>query len=259
MTTITRIIPETKAKYITILPLADFHIGDRQADIQLIHKLIDRIKTDRNCYCILNGDLMNNAVIHSVSDTYNETYTPMEQIAACVRLFGPIKNKIICVTGGNHEARTWKQSGLDMTRLFCRQLGIEDRYTETTALVFLKTGRKTKQHRNQQHTYTIYVTHGSGGGRKPGGKINRLVDYSGIVDSDIVICSHTHQPAVIRQKFFRPDVRNNAIVTVDRLFVNTAAAMNYGGYGDIQGYTPASTKYPEIKLYNDEKIAEAIL
>jgi hypothetical protein len=41
---------------------------------------------------------------------------------------------------------------------------------------------------------------------------------------------------------------NSSIAFVDKLFVNTAAALNYGGYGDRQGYKPASKSSPVIYL-----------
>ena len=40
---------------------ADLHIGDRQCDMQLIRRRIDAVVDDDNTYCILNGDILNNA------------------------------------------------------------------------------------------------------------------------------------------------------------------------------------------------------
>ena len=239
-----------------IIPLADLHMGDAQSNARLISALLERIKTEEHTYCLLGGDLMNTAIATSVSDSYSEQLTPMEQIERCVATFGPIKHKILAVVGGNHEARVWKTAGIDMTKLFCQQLGIANRYSDSTAFVFVHTGENAQK---RKHNYTIYMTHGSGGGRAWGGKINRLVDYSNIVDADIYVCGHTHSPAIVRQKYFRPSRSNDSLVEVDRLFVNTASALEYGGYGDVQGYHPGSNQYPEIVLCNKEKHAYAIL
>jgi len=38
------------------------------------------------------------------------------------------------------------------------------------------------------------------------------------------------------------------ITMVDKMFVNTGAYLDYGGYGDAQNYTPASKANPLITL-----------
>ena len=46
---------------------------------------------------------------------------------------------------------------------------------------------------------------------------------------------------------------NSSVAEVTKLFVNTAAALSYGGYGDAQGYKPACKDNPIIYLYNGKK------
>lgn len=232
---------------VRVFPLADFHIGDSMSDKKLIDKLLKEVEETPDTYCILGGDLMDSAIASSIGDTYAETLKPQEQLDRCVRIFAPLadKGKILAVLPGNHENRIYKAVGVDMTQVMCSQLGIIDKYSETTAVLFLRVGNN--QHK-RPFTYTVYCTHGSGGGRKPGGKINRLTDYANIVDADIYICGHTHMPAMIKQDFFRTNNTNSVVQKVERTFINTASALNYGGYGDRQGYTPASNSYPIITL-----------
>ena len=54
---------------IEILPLADLHIGDIHSDGQKINEWLTYIKETENCFCILNGDLMNTAIRNSLSET----------------------------------------------------------------------------------------------------------------------------------------------------------------------------------------------
>ena len=251
---------DTKADHIVILPIADLHIGDANFDRKVLDDMLARLESEPNVYCCLLGDLMNNAVKTSVSDIYSEVLPPLDQVRECAKIFKPVKEKILFGIGGNHEARTWRNDGIDMTYLFFAQLGIEDLYSDTTAVLFLKTGQKAYgRHKDQKVPYSIYATHGNGGGRKMGGKINRLVDYGNVINTDIYLCGHTHSPAVVRQSFFDTDARWGSVVEMDKLFVNTAASLKYGGYGDTQGYTPGSRKYPQIILDTHFKRAEAIL
>ena len=193
---------------IEILPLADVHMGDKCCDFKLLQRRIEYIRDNPNVYCILNGDLMDTAIASSVGDTYAATLQPMEQLKQCVKIFEPIKDKIICITSGNHEGRLYKQDGLDLTEIMAAQLGKLGVYTDTTALLFLKFGKMPLKEHGRPICYTIYVSHGSGGGRKEGGKINRLADLATIVDADCYVVGHTHLPAVFKTAYFRPDVQH---------------------------------------------------
>jgi hypothetical protein len=238
------------AETIEIHPMADLHIGDSCSDFKLIMERIDHIKNTPNAYCILDGDLMDTAIASSIGDTYGANLQPMEQLRQCVKIFEPIKDKILAVLPGNHENRVYKSDGLDITEVMCSQLGIPEKYSPTTALLFIRFGKAANSHgrKNCRQLYTAYVTHGSGGGRREGGKVNRLADLACIVDTDIYIHAHTHLPLVFKESFFRVSSCTSSVSMVDKLFVNTAAALNYGGYGDKQGYKPASKSSPVIYL-----------
>ena len=236
------------AEVIELHAMADRHIGDNMCDFKAVMEWIEYIRTTPNAYCILGGDLMDTAIKSSIGDTYGANLQPMEQLKMCVKIFWPIKDKIIVVVPGNHEDRTYKSDGIDMTEVMCSQLGIPEKYSPTTALLFIRFGTQGGKHHNRPQLYTAYVTHGTGGGRREGGKVNRLADLASIVDADIYIHSHTHLPVIFREGFFRPNPSVSTVTQVDKLFVNTAAALNYGGYGDKAGFKPASKKSPVIYL-----------
>ena len=236
------------AAQVEIFPMADMHIGDNNCDFKSILERIEYIKNTPNAYCILDGDLMDTAICSSIGDTYGANLQPMEQLKQCVKIFEPIKDKILVVLPGNHEDRAYKTDGLDITEIMCNQLGIPERYSPTTALLFIRFGRQSSSRHHRPQLYTAYVTHGSGGGRREGGKVNRLADLASIVDADIYIHAHTHLPLVFKESFYRVSGSNSSVALVDKLFVNTAASLNYGGYGDKQGYKPASKRSPVIYL-----------
>ena len=237
------------AEQIEIHPMADLHIGDSMSDYKLIMERIEYIKNTPNVYCILDGDLMDTAVCTSIGDTYGANLQPMEQLKHCVRIFEPIKDKILAVLPGNHENRVYKSDGLDITEIMCSQLGIPEKYSPTTALLFVRFGKKESHGRsNSRQLYTIYATHGSGGGRREGGKVNRLADLASIVDADIYIHAHTHLPLIFKESFFRVSGSNSSVALADKLFLNCGAALSYGGYGDKAGFKPASKTSPVLYL-----------
>lgn len=241
------------AEQIEIIPMSDLHIGDAMADFKLIMDRIEYVRKTPNAYCILGGDLMDTAISSSVGDTYGANLKPMDQLSQCVKIFEPIKDKILAVLPGNHENRIYRSDGIDITEMMCAQLGIANRYSPTTALLFVRFGSGNRKTKFRPMLYTIYVTHGSGGGRKEGGKINRLADLASIVDADIYIHAHTHLPVIFKNSFFRVSGSNSSVSLVDKLFINTAAALNYGGYGDAQGFKPASKSTPTLFLDGQER------
>lgn len=238
--------------------LADLHMGDRLCDTRLIEQHVAEIEGNSAAYAIINGDIINNATRTSVSDSYSEMLPPMEQLDRAIQLLAPIRDKILCINDGNHEVRTYRGDGIQLMRIVAQQLGIEDRYSPEGSLIFIRFGQATrKEHKNtkkhRRQCYTIYATHGSGGGRKIGGKANRLSDLSGIVDADIYVHSHTHLPMVFKEGYFRVNAPNSSVAKVDKLFINTAATLDYGGYGEAHGYTPTSKDTPVIYLDGTRK------
>lgn len=247
--------------YVEIHTLSDWHIGDIYSQEKEIREELSIIAADPHAFVICNGDLMNNATKSSVSDCYAEDIPPMEQIAIVTNLLEPIKDKIIMLTQGNHEARTYRDDGIDLTYLVAKQLGIADRYTRNGGLIFFRFGNdKIKyKHHTSKICYIIYSIHGSGGGRKEGAKAIRLADMASIVDADVYIHSHTHLPMILKESYYRVSPSNSSVAKVDKLFVNTASKLDYGGYGQAYEFKPSSTANPVIILSGKKKECTAKL
>lgn len=236
---------------------ADEHMGDPHSDTKRLLQRIESVKNTPHAYCILNGDIIDNATKTSIGDTYAQELNPMEQLTTAVELFEPIKDKILCITHGNHENRTYKKEGINLSYLLAAQLGLTERYTPTSAIMFLRLGSGGSH--GGKIRYTIYALHGSGGGRKEGAKAIRLADMASIIDADIYIHSHTHLPMVMKQAFHRVDPKSSTVAHVSKLFVNTASNLNYGGYGEAGEFKPSSKDTPVIYLDGRKKKYEAKL
>jgi predicted phosphodiesterase len=245
---------------------ADEHIGDEHCDIKRLKERIEYVKNTPNAYCIMNGDILDNATKTSIGDTYTQKLNPMKQLQCAMDLFSPLKDKILCITHGNHENRTYKKEGINLSFLIAKQLGLEDRYTPTAAVLFIRFGKHSDGRRESNGSgnirkvcYTMYVLHGSGGGRKEGAKAIRLAEMAGIIDVDIYCHAHTHLPMIMKQGFHRIDTKNSMVSLVDKLFVNTAANLRYGGYGEAGEFKPSSMVSPVIYLDGVRKNFEARL
>lgn len=234
----------------------DTHIGSKKCDFKEIERRIARVRDNENVFAILGGDIINNSTKDSVGDIYSEELNPEEQIQTAVRIFQPIKDKILCYCNGNHERRTYKQCGVDIGDKIAVMLGIDERYDYASCLLFLTYGhiKHNNKSRNQrttdwQHLVTIYVTHGDGAsGRLVGSKANALSRRGQIIDADIIVTGHTHAPISFRESCFKIDRHSRTIKKVDQLFVNASATLGYEQYAELYGMRPSSTASPRLIL-----------
>lgn len=107
---------------------ADEHIGDEHSDIERIKKRIQYVAEHKNAYCVLNGDILDYASRSSIGDIETREFNIMGQLEKAVELFEPIKDKILCINSGNHEARGYRKEGFDISKVIAMQLGISDKY-----------------------------------------------------------------------------------------------------------------------------------
>ena len=187
---------------------------------------------------------------------------PSEQIKKLAQLLEPIKDKILVMTDGNHEARTSKKVGINLMEtvaieLFGREKA-EEIYSGEPYLLFLSFGRNRGRD-ERQTIYSIYGRHGSGGGRTVGAKLNHLERMFEQVNADVFIHSHTHVPAVFKLGSHNVDYKNRKATYKEHLFVNSNAFLLHGGYGEAFGYRPTNTTFPVIILNGYKRHSQCLL
>lgn len=123
MQTITAVLP-SEYDELEIHPFGDLHIGDPMCNIDAIKSRISKVYDTENAVCVLCGDLINNAIAGGKSDVYTSTMSPMQSMFEVCDLFKPLAEagKIIAAVSGNHEERSYREAGADVTRLICREL-----------------------------------------------------------------------------------------------------------------------------------------
>lgn len=244
---------------ITILPIADVHLGDDLCNLKLFKEALERIKNEPNTYTIINGDLCNMALKNSKSDVYGQSLSPMEQVITMVNYLEPIKDKILVIGTGNHEDRTQKETNIDVTRLIARELGIEERYANEWWYLYLSIGAEKKRPK-VPITYAITGVHGFGGGRKSGGKINNLESMSNVVIADLYLMSHTHKPMSTKGCIYLPYYQSKAITKQEMYYLMTNSFLeSSGGYAEKMGFPPANTSLTEAQLDGTKKKIKVLL
>ena len=252
---------------IKIIPFADVHIGSTKCDLQLLKQQVEKVKNDPDAFAVILGDLINNSTKTSVGDVFSQPLSPMEQMKVAMEVFEPIKDKILAITTGNHERRSYKNDGTDLGWFFANSLGIGHRYDYCAPLLFLsfgKIGGNVKglgtNHVNRNVTYTIYMTHGDGcGGRLVGGKANGLERRGQIINADLIIVGHTHQPLTFKQSCFEINYHSKIVEEKETTFVNCASMLDYEEYAELYGLRPSSKSQPEIILSGNKKEIKVVV
>ena len=221
---------------IQIYVLSDMHIGDANADLPTLKKIVEHIRNTPNMYVILLGDILNTALKTSKSDIYSETLNVMEAQKLALELLLPIKDKILAMTPGNHENRVWKEVGVDLSLWLAEKLSVQDRYRNNNIALTIQFGSDVN---GNPFRLNIFGQHGAyGGGRRLGAAMNALEDLDGIVgNADIYIRAHTHQPIQGSRNIFLFDDKGN-IHRRTKYYFNSPSVLNYGGYAAEKGYKP---------------------
>ena len=241
---------------VEILPLADLHMGDSKLKREMFDEFIDYVLAEPYRYVLCGGDLMNNAIKSSVSNIYEECMTPSQQKKSLKKELSPIKDRILVMVEGNHEARTSKETDQSPMEDIAEFLNVP--YCEDEVILKVTFG-KVRGKEGKRQCYTIYTTHGNGGGKRPGSAINNIELVALGTEAHVFIMGHIHKKIAYKHGYRKIDLRNNKIIECERLFVFTSHWSGFGGYAAKKLFTPSSLGTVPVILYGHKKKMEAIL
>ena len=229
-----------KREDITIIPIADVHLGARECMEQEFIKFIDTIKDKPNVYLVLGGDLINNATRSSATNIFEETIRPADQKKEMSKILAPVAHKILAAVSGNHERRSGKDADDDPTYDILCKIDSEAVYRENMAFVKFQFGDPAKNGENNP-TYTIVVTHGAGGGALTSGAVLKGERFGYAVDGmDALIMGHTHKPFTTQPGKIVIDKFNNKVSVKPFKVINMTSWLEYGGYAAQKMLLPSS-------------------
>ena len=248
LTLITHHFPERKD--IRIYPIADVHLGAAEHMTREWEQFCERVK-DEQAYIILGGDLINNSTRNSVSNIFEETMRPRDQKRLMVEMLKPIRDRILCMTTGNHERRNRDVDDDPSYDIACK-LDIEDVYRENIAFLKIQIGNKELDG-TRNPTYLLTVTHGAGGGMLTGGAVNRAERFAYVLDGDALILGHTHKPFVTQPSKIKIDPHNNKVTLKPFKVISMTSWLQWGGYAAQKMLNPTSFCPQVITLCGTKK------
>jgi predicted phosphodiesterase len=236
---------------IEIIIIGDTHIGSPFTMSSYFFAVKKWLEEKPNRYAIHTGDLYEAATIGSKGDPYH--CLPLDQAEDdAVRWLESLGDKLICMVDGNHDQRYARMIGKDVVADAACKAGVP--YYGDEAYLQLKIGgwkHKSKDKRTPI-CYSLYVTHGVGGGRTAGSQINALLRLREIVESDIYIQGHQHDP-ICKHKSIYQFGQHGSIVERQQVFIVGGSALGRKGYPTQKAYAPTSHDFPVITLSGDYK------
>jgi hypothetical protein len=251
----------SRSQWIHLTPLGDLHLGAAGCDEDALKAKIAEIAADPFHFTVLMGDMVD-AVLPD-DKRWDEKAVPKwlsrgtpakDEFERVVELFKPIPpTQILGVLEGNHEITTRTRHYLDITLDLARTLKCP--YLGQEAIVRMLLRRSTSV-----ETFDLFVTHGSGGGRKPGAKINRVTDLSNFIDADIFMMGHVHEKTALKNVVLSMDHGGN-LAKKERVYVLTGTYLKTyqegsNSYGARALYAPTAIGAPTLHIKPDTRQVE---
>lgn len=231
-------IPNFK-KTVTIAPLFDIHYGNFAHRREKFLAYIRWIAETPNVYAILGGDIMENALDDGRGMTYDQNKNPQTQFEDMVEMLAPIAHKILVSVPGNHEERTYKKTGFDVSKEFAARLDIPY-FTGPVIMSIMGNGYK----------WTFYVQHGRGNSQTKGGKMNMASRPKGFTsDIQFFVSGHVHDLIVEPEACLIEDPINCRLVYMTQWTVVCPAFLSWEEtYAYRAGYKPPARGGVSIEI-----------
>lgn len=249
-----RVLPSELTEVIELI-LSDWHYGNPYCSVKHIIRTIDFVKKNDNCVVKLNGDLCESAIRTSKGEIFRQVGTPQDQRDWAIEQLLPIKDKILCVTTGNHEARIMNETGIDISKDIAVALGVP--YRAEGMLFKLSFGDCNRRIKGQPFVFWSYISHGYGGARTKAAKAIKVERMASWIHADYYAMSHDHVVNVSPNIRLIADNRGtinedgflSGKVTAHReLLIKTNAFVKFGGYAETGGFSPSDLCTPVISL-----------
>ena len=163
-----------------------------------------------------------------------------EQLEKAIKIYKPLADEGLILGNhiGNHEARVYNSSGVNLSKIFSQMLNIP--YLGVGAAHILRVGKQS---------YVLYTTHGSSGARLPHTKIANTIKINQMIEADIYAQGHVHQLSHHVQNFYRVNKRNKTIEEAQKHYVITGSYLqHWGSYAHVKNMEPARIGSPKLKL-----------
>ena len=258
-------------KWLMMFILSDFHYGNQFCDKQRIKDQVEFIRATENCRIILTGDLCESTIRTSKGDIFKQVGDVDSQRGWVTETLLPIKDQILGMCPGNHEARIYNETGHDPTKQIAKDLGVP--YDPDGIIIAISFGNRNNNTDGKPWFYMIDCTHGYGGARTKSAKAVKVERQGQFMRADVHTMAHDHVVNVAPDVSLEPDMRRSPqkvredgehkgeltgfitgkVRARRKMLVKTNAYFKWGGYGRRLGFGPVDMVSPTILFSGEEK------
>ena len=234
--------PEIKLYFI-----GDLHVGSIECNRKAWEDFCGFVLNDKHSYILILGDMMDNGTKQSVTNCFEAAMRPREQKKYLMNSLKPLSERILCMVQGNHEYRNRDCDDDPLYDIACK-LDLEDLYRQNAAFVKLCFGSRNNGNGTEKalQTYTVCVTHGSGGGILSGATINRNERFAYTLEGvDVLAVGHTHKGIVSKPAKIVVDCTHNTVTQKSMTVISACSWLNYGGYALKKMFLPNQAQDPD--------------
>lgn len=225
---------------------SDVHLGSNSCDEDLFKRNVERVH-EKQMPCADLGDLIENATRNSIgAGVYDQEQIADAQIERAVQIYKPISDLLKIMQPGNHEIRTYNDSGVNLTKIMADKLGVD--FAGAGVMHYLMVGKQR---------YVGYSTHGGSGATTPGGKLNALLKLGQLAQTDFSIQGHVHDTLYHSRENFVLDKKDRTVKKNKQHLICNGSYLNYwGSYGQVKGYSPTNKGNAQITFFGDDDLIE---
>ena len=179
-------------KPVGIAFIGDQHIGGMGVDMAAMRRDAEIIAATPNMFAILGGDLLDNFILRKMAHVSRDNrFSIEEQQRAALHYLDTLGPSLLAVTGGNHEAWTQKESGVDILARLVDQCGQENLlYDPHRWRIELALG---------DYEYGIGIQHKAKGNSEINPTLGpKKALFLGVFDASthVSVAFHTHTPSI---------------------------------------------------------------
>jgi predicted phosphodiesterase len=212
--------------------LGDVHKGAASHQRERWREWIGFMEREDDAAMIGTGDFCNAAIVNSKSDIYEEQMNVGDAKRELREELAPIKDKILVLLPGNHDARISRAVGDCPVRDIADSLGCP--YATSAVLLQIKVGSVD---------YQIYLRHGTGNGQSDAAMAKGASVFP---FADVQIQGHTHKPKITVDDYFV--VQDGRLQRRSRHNTVSGSFLGYERYAAERGYQPTRIGAPRIRL-----------
>ena len=236
---------------VELYSIHDVHYGNECFQQSKWDKLRKEILSEPNRYCVIVGDMMENAIPNSKSDIFTQTATPMVQQQWVTEQFSNLADRIVAIIPGNHENnRSTKICGLYPLYDCALIAGVQDKYRQNFAFLDIGVGHGYHE-KNRQIRYAGYLVHKA--------RDNKNFNSADCIDGiDFAFYGHDNDPKDHPRAKLVYDPRNKSVSVKNVEVINNGAFLDYGGYASTSGYRPVASKMYKLILDGKHKSIQTV-